>query len=252
MRSVHLARQQTLFDVTPKHILPTSLTSERHPVHRWYSFVPGFSPEFVKTIVETGRLDRGSILLDPFAGSGTALVQANRLHLRSVGFEPHPFLAAVCRAKLALPQDCEVLELVTRHLACAAPASPEEVFSPHAEKFLAKLFSGETLAHLAGARRLSETLAGPEGTGAFLLISKALDLCSHSKTDGIYKAPTSRKRSVPYREALELVGRMLSEDSADVLRAGWRNRARLYEESRKAWTGCGTDPFRLSSPRLPT
>ena len=44
--------------------------------------------------------------MDPFAGVGTTLVEANRLGLDSVGFEINPFAALVCRVKLGAVDVC--------------------------------------------------------------------------------------------------------------------------------------------------
>ena len=44
--------------------------------------------------------------MDPFAGVGTTLVEANRMGLDSVGFEINPFAALVCRVKLGAVDVC--------------------------------------------------------------------------------------------------------------------------------------------------
>ena len=44
--------------------------------------------------------------MDPFAGVGTTLVEANRLGQDCVGFEINPFAALVCRTKLQAPLIC--------------------------------------------------------------------------------------------------------------------------------------------------
>ena len=46
------------------------------------------------------------MVMDPFAGVGTTLVEANRLGLDSVGFEINPFAALVCRVKLGAVDVC--------------------------------------------------------------------------------------------------------------------------------------------------
>jgi DNA modification methylase len=47
---------------------------------------------------------------------------------------------------------------------------------------------------------------------SFLILSKMIDLCSRSQTDGIYKAPTSTKRAILPSVALDRVYSMILED----------------------------------------
>jgi hypothetical protein len=49
---------------------------------------------------------------------------------------------------------------------------------------------------------------------SFLILSKMVDLCSKSQTDGIYKAPTSTKRAISPDAALKRVYQMIQEDIA--------------------------------------
>ena len=78
-------------------------------MHRWANWIAGFSGEFARSAI-TRFLPRphpnpppegeGTLVMDPFAGVGTTLVEANRLGLDSIGFEINPFAALVCRVKL--------------------------------------------------------------------------------------------------------------------------------------------------------
>jgi len=65
----------------------TFRSNESLPVHRWWPFVQGYSAEFVRAVVAHAELPRGATVLDPFAGSGTTLVEARRQGARAVGTE---------------------------------------------------------------------------------------------------------------------------------------------------------------------
>ncbi|MCI4365451.1 MAG: hypothetical protein L3K10_05245 [Thermoplasmata archaeon] len=65
----------------------TSRSNELLPVHRWWPYVQGYSAEFVAGVLASAGLGRGATVLDPFAGSGTTLVEARRAGFRAVGTE---------------------------------------------------------------------------------------------------------------------------------------------------------------------
>ena len=71
-------------------------------IHRWAKWIAGFSGEFARSAI-TQYLPfpaKNSVVMDPFAGVGTTLVEANRLGLDSIGFEINPFAHLVSSVKL--------------------------------------------------------------------------------------------------------------------------------------------------------
>jgi len=70
-------------------------------VHRWSPYVQGFSAAFVQNILDTYKEEYSSpIIFDPFAGSGTALVQAKLNGKVSYGIELNPLLHFIAQTKL--------------------------------------------------------------------------------------------------------------------------------------------------------
>ncbi|MFC2065069.1 hypothetical protein ACFLXB_08240 [Chloroflexota bacterium] len=70
-------------------------------VHRWAPYVQGFSATFVQSQFERYKNDyEHPLILDPFAGCGTVLVQSKLNGLRSYGTELNPLLHFVANAKL--------------------------------------------------------------------------------------------------------------------------------------------------------
>jgi DNA modification methylase len=55
--------------------------------HQWYRFVLSFPPHLVQEYIENFQLHDGDILLDPFCGTGTTLVEAKKNCLQGIGIE---------------------------------------------------------------------------------------------------------------------------------------------------------------------
>jgi len=82
----------------------TAFTQNRtEPLHRWVPWIAGFSSSFVGSVLQAAsdRNPANALVLDPFAGVGTTLVEAMAGGHNSLGFEINPYAALVCRAKLA-------------------------------------------------------------------------------------------------------------------------------------------------------
>lgn len=77
----------------------TSNFGER--VHRWAPYIQGFSAAFVQSILERYEEDYSSpLILDPFAGCGTVLVQSKLNSYKSIGTELNPLLQFIADTKV--------------------------------------------------------------------------------------------------------------------------------------------------------
>jgi hypothetical protein len=99
-----ITKQLDLFDTISKNNIQekastTFINNMGLPVHRWFRYSAGFSAEWVKKTIKQ-YAKRDSMILDPFAGSGTTLVAANELFLPSIGFEKHYFIRRIANIKL--------------------------------------------------------------------------------------------------------------------------------------------------------
>jgi DNA modification methylase len=59
--------------------------------HDWYRFVLSFPPHLVRDYIRKFQLSEKSVLLDPFCGTGTTLVEAKLAGMKAVGLEGNPF-----------------------------------------------------------------------------------------------------------------------------------------------------------------
>ncbi len=83
------------------------------PLHRWYRYSAGFSAEWVESMINeylaSSQLSKDAVtVMDPFAGSGTTLLVCDKMGISSIGYEGHPFVYKVAKAKLSWPADTDL------------------------------------------------------------------------------------------------------------------------------------------------
>lgn len=76
------------------------LGKDDRAVHDWYRFVLSFPPHLVRRYAEKFGLGRTSVVLDPFCGTGTTLVECRKLGIPSIGVEAHPMTCFSAQVKL--------------------------------------------------------------------------------------------------------------------------------------------------------
>jgi len=59
--------------------------------HDWYRFVLSFPPHLVRDYIKKFELNKSNVVLDPFCGTGTTLVEAKLAGMKAVGLEGNPF-----------------------------------------------------------------------------------------------------------------------------------------------------------------
>ena len=68
--------------------------------HQWYRFVLSFPPHLVREYVAKFGLDSHHTVLDPFCGTGTTLVECQKLGIPAFGLEPNPVVCFASQTKL--------------------------------------------------------------------------------------------------------------------------------------------------------
>jgi len=62
------------------------------PAHRWFRLTPSFGPDLVQEMLLALSAESNDIVLDPFAGAGTTVIECKLKGMRSYGFEINPVL----------------------------------------------------------------------------------------------------------------------------------------------------------------
>jgi hypothetical protein len=152
--------------------LPQHLRT-RH-VHALHPYLGKFVPQLVETFLQR-HVKRGQVVCDPFAGSGTTLVESATFGAHSAGADVSAFNVLLARAK-AVQCDPDVVErdlLATlarleQRLADAAPADPTG-----AGEYLQNWFAPQALGELLAYRELVTGDLGPAADLQRVVLSRA-------------------------------------------------------------------------------
>lgn len=80
---------------------PAFMGNRTMPIHRWVPWIAGFSKHFIEDALERHVNGDRQTVLDPFAGVGTTLVEADLAGHDAIGFEINPYAAFAAQTKLA-------------------------------------------------------------------------------------------------------------------------------------------------------
>jgi DNA modification methylase len=203
-----LGKNSSLLDEM-RHRLPTNTLSNTKRIHRWGNFIAGFSIEFVEQcLLDSVPRPETGLIIDPFSGCGTTLIAAKNLGFSVTGYELHPIFHSIASGKLQ-HYTVEVVEKVLNSLKEEAiPFS----WSNDAVKFLSKLFTEDNLYQISLSVSNLKKISPHLQNFSVVMFLKACELSCRSQTDGIYKAPTSTKKHLPFTIALEQVAAELLDD----------------------------------------
>lgn len=91
-------------------------------VHGWYRFVLAYPDHFVRDMCERFNIRKGNLVLDPFCGTGTTLVECKKLGIDSVGVESNPACAFASTVKTDWsPDPVQLLKICSRILESLRP-----------------------------------------------------------------------------------------------------------------------------------
>lgn len=93
------------------------LAPEDRAFHDWYRFVLSFPPHLVRDYITKFELKKKSVVLDPFCGTGTTLVEVKLAGMNAVGLEGNPFPHFASSVKTAWNLDGDLLSSRAKKIA---------------------------------------------------------------------------------------------------------------------------------------
>ena len=96
-------------------------------VHDWYRLVQSFPPHLVRSYADQFGIDERHVVMDPFCGAGTTLVECKKNGIASIGMDPHPMAYFASSVKVDWSVECEAL---VDYSVCVTEAANEALYSP--------------------------------------------------------------------------------------------------------------------------
>lgn len=84
---------------SPKDV--TFVNSRSIPFQRWYPFIEGYSPDFVKSLINNYS-QKAACIYDPFVGTGTTIFAADQLNIKTIYSEINPLLQFLIQTKIKI------------------------------------------------------------------------------------------------------------------------------------------------------
>ncbi|EKD34567.1 MAG: hypothetical protein ACD_75C02278G0005 [uncultured bacterium] len=177
--------------------LMNKIGAEDRSVHSWYRFVLSFPPHLVDEYIKLFKIDGNKVLLDPFCGTGTTLVQAKKRGIPSVGIEANPMASFASEVKVDWSPDPEILKSHARRV--SGNASEELRSSGLIDEPLLRLLSDE---RPSGLKKLD-----PEQEK--LLLKNSISPLPMHKTLVLLKHIRKESHSAYYRHEMLALGKAL-------------------------------------------
>lgn len=90
--------------------------NSNYGTHGWHRYIGRFPPHLVRAILNNFQANEDDIVLDPFSGSGTTLVECRLLGIPAIGIEISPLSALITRAKSKFIESTDEILNMVAHL----------------------------------------------------------------------------------------------------------------------------------------
>lgn len=122
-------------------------TNYEHPIHRWYYYKEGYSPELVLKLLDIFKVQQNEIVMDPFCGCGTTLLAAFETSKFAYGFEVNPFSYFGAFVKTRRYSSDKIKKII-KHKDKIKLLDMKPKISPPGLSFISKVFNSEILRDL--------------------------------------------------------------------------------------------------------
>jgi len=198
-------------DDTYKYLVNFSQINDK-PIHRWFYYQEGYSPQLVINILNhLGMNSKDHFVLDPFAGSGTTLLVAKQLGMKSFGFEINSFSAFMAKIKTRNYTLDEISQIKTFQL--PQSASLRNVYQKYELRIIQNLFDKAKLEKIELLKQEIKKIKNEKVRDLMFgsLLSILEDVSNYRKGGNGLKKKRVNKNLNPFEEFLKKK-RQISED----------------------------------------
>lgn len=121
------------------------------PIHKWYRYTAGFSAVWVNELIRQEKENGRTRIIDPFAGSGTVLLESEFEGVESMGVEAHPYIYKIAKAKLAWNYSCDKFK--EEALTFLKKAKSKKITNSEYPKLIMSCFPLETIQKLEALKK---------------------------------------------------------------------------------------------------
>lgn len=224
--------------------LVTFLPNKDVPIHRWFHFKEGFSRELVFTLAEEMGIGEGSIVLDPFVGSGTTPLSCMEMGVDAIGIDASPLAVLISYAKTRRYDAEKLSRLLGRIISAPFIRAGIEDLSP----LTIKCFKRPILEEVLSLREHVRSIEDDEARAFFTLaLMNSAMKCSYAYKDG--SVVRIVKRHVPpLRPYFGRVARGMIDDVRRVALRSGPATIMLGDARRMERLGGGSVDFVITSP----
>jgi hypothetical protein len=212
--------QKTLEGIGVAPVVDTTSTFSDNlslPIHRWFRYSAGFSALWVRKLINQEKAKGPVNVLDPFAGSGTVLIEGELCDAKAAGIEAHPFVARITKTKLYWRENPDDFYDYAHNILSKTKVQERDISGY--PKLIHQCFLPESLSKLDSLRRAWEAEAAnnvnlPLSELTWLALVSILRSCSPVGTaQWQYVLPNKSKAKVidPY-DAFESRVRLMAQD----------------------------------------
>ena len=145
--------------------LHNKLAPEDRSIHAWYRFVLSFPPHLVRQYLTNFEIGEGDVVLDPFCGTGTTLVECKKNGISAIGIESNAMAALASRVKCNWKLNANEFIEAARSIAAKSNGEIEKTlgkippFTPKVTKEQINIWGWRTLDQDAQGLLLSESIS---------------------------------------------------------------------------------------------
>jgi len=121
------------------------------PIHKWYRYTAGFSAVWANQLIRQEKEYGRTRIIDPFAGSGTVLLESEFEGVESIGIEAHPYIYKIAKTKLAW--NYPVDKFKEGALSLLKKAKTKEITKTEYSKLIMSCFPLETIQKLEALKQ---------------------------------------------------------------------------------------------------